>query len=359
MLTLYNHLENINRQVLTTSTSDFFIRSGDFGEGLKYININYSKVISTQNENKWILTFYFYVNGDYFLPTDFFIIDINTPFSYHENVSIYETTDSDSKVVYSNKKAYKKVYKTSIIIDINEVDYLIESQGKTIGFDIKFSANPDVLKSSFENITTMDFQNFVNEITDQKIHINVDFTNVYNSDSYGVFSIPKKEVFDVDKKQEYIAYPVIVDGQDYINNEFKNIIKLVNLTTEYNKKIRIDNIYLNIIYSHQNNFKNDSINLSNLNIEGFSNIDISLKNYDIYYEKSEGKMKIKNGNKGIYFNFETKGYYLLEFSLYLDNIRKNFVFKNNFNYFQTNDFYNINCIETDKLLENFNVVKNY
>ena len=360
MLIVYNQQKNFKNDVpQLLSTKDFTIKSGDFGDGFKYLNINYSKVISTQNENKWILTFYFYVNGDYFLPTDFFIIDINTPFGVYENVSIYETTDYESKIIYDNKKPYKKIYKTSISIDINEIEYLLESQGKQIGFDIKFSANPDVLKTSFENISTKDFQNFVNETTDQKIHIDVDFTNIYNSEYYGVFSIPKKEVFDINKRQEYVGYPIILKGKNYTDDPFLNIVELTEIKTNSDKNIRIDNVYLNIIYRYQNKYKNDNINLSNLNINNTTNLSISLENYDVYYDKNEGKMQIKNGNKGMYFGFETNGYYIVEFSLYIDNIKKNFIFKNDFNHLKDNNFYNINCMQTNNLLENFNVVKNY
>lgn len=360
MVNLYNYFENIQNKVpLPKSTKDFTISSGDFGDGFKYLNINYSKVISTQNENKWILTFYFYVNGSYFLPTDFFIIDINTPFGVYENVSIYETTDAESKILYDNKKEYKKIYKTIVSIDINEVEYLLQSQGKQIGFDIKFSANPEVLKTSFENISTKDFQNFVNEITDQKIHLDIEYKNVYNADLYGVFSIPKKEVFDTNKRQEYIGYPIILKGQNYVDDPFQNILELTSLKTDINKNIRIDNVYLNIIYNYQNKYKNDAIDLSNININGLTNLDINLEKYDIYFDKKESKMQIKNGNKGLYFDFETDGYYIVEFSLYVDNIKKNFIFKNNFKHLKENSFYNINCLETNKILENFNVIKNY
>lgn len=345
-----------NQQIVKSNFYVNRLNSYEIVGKFNYFRFDYSRVKIEENKNILTFSFYLYFMGDYFLPADFFRLNINMPFASIENNPITLTNDYESTKDLSSMYSNYKIYKSNVIFNLNEVEWLQYSKNKKFEAILNLSVDTSSIGNN-SNISAIDFQNFINEIFDQKTSIQCTYNNVFNlEESLNTYDYTNY-FFDNIHVWKDIAHYYEFKFKNYTNTN--NFYELLSIDKLVGTSYIVKNIKLELVYNYNNKTYTSYFDIPNLEKENEKLFTISLDGYEIYYDQNEKDYKLRKGDKGINFDFDTYGYYNISFEIETYKEIRYFKGKNTFSYIKSQYQDKTEIVNNTEPLKNYKELKNY
>lgn len=307
----------------------------------KYIDYQYVFVKANYSFYKIFFEIEVYIANNFFLPSDFLLLNVNSPSFKVEDLMLIKTQKIVDINIPNIQYDVCSIYKTEFSIDVSGDNFFNGTADKYFELDISFGLNPNSIKNDNGEIDINNFNQLINEISLSKVKVPFYHQNkiLINKNDYYEHIVSIES--DSRNKMNLIRNRLFIKLFDF---EYANepIRKLFNIYFDKTYNVTFKNVVLNLNYSINNYKKNAKLEFnSELNTSG-KNILFELNNYETYYDEKKEEIIFQKGNNGIYFPFDTYGEYDINFTLLINNKPVNYEIINTFNYSSSSN--NLNFI---------------
>lgn len=330
MIFVKNSSINTNRYWIDKINSSFFNKN-------EFIDIQYCKVIVEQNYYKLKFNLIFYVSNNFFLPANSLTVKAIAPTFEVDNIPLIKTNKTIDTSIENIQKDTIDVFATSFDVDISEDFFFNGTSNKSFDLNLTFNFDSSLLNKDNSNIEANVFETFISELLNCKFDIkinNISYISVLSNGTYNhVYA------YENDNLNNYLNhYKKIKFNLENFSSIDYSIKKLFSFEVfDEIKKITISNILLTLNYKHNGIDKIAQLKFDTEYDYWSNNLAFVLNDYETYFDKNKNEIIFQNGNRGIFFPFDTNGFYEIAFALTINNKPIKYKLKNNFSYiYQTN-----------------------
>ncbi len=325
MIVAKNLYSNSDLYWIQKIDSKYFVRN-------QYVDVQYCKVYLQQNYYKLRFNLVFYISNNFFLPANSITTKIVGPTFEVNDIPLIKSNDTINNSIENLQYDTISVYKTMFEIDISNDPFFQGTSNKSFDLNISFDFDTSQLNKENSSIESQTFETFISELLNSSFDIRI-MNNSY------IF-IPNKGIYnhvfayENDNLNNSFVHSkkVKFDFQNFSSVDY-SIKKLFNFEViDGTNNLTISNVHLKLHYKYDEidkmaelKFDTESDYLSN-------NLSFVLNNYETYFDKSKNEIIFQNGNKGIFFPFNTNGFYEISFILIINNKPITYNLRNNFSY---------------------------
>lgn len=326
-----------------------------------FVDIRYSEIKFTFNENKIIVDLLFHVAGNFNLPQGAIKTKIVTPGFEINDLTIIDTNlKVNSNFAYGFPDA-SKIFTSRFIVDQNENDFLQQNPNAIFDMYAYFVLNTQQLEGL--NLSNEVVNNFISDLNRVQIKYQIDlrqknlidskygFThNVNQLSSLKIISEIKqinKPTIKSKQFNEFVPITFILQNYQNISTGFKTIFYL---RKHNSNSIRINLKNFKIVYFDDDKTKEtNEIKINKIIDTKDSVISYDLENYELSYDEKNNNYQLVPGINGIKFDKDMNGYYLLNLSVIISGKLQNYTIKNGFIYLKSTQELKITFDENDFL----------
>ena len=279
--------------------------------------------------------------GDFYLPLNSFYANFSFPSQEISNVNFNLSSDQSLIDPITANFDYCKVYNGNFNMSIIEDNYFLQPlTDAKISMMTNLLIDTSTLNNLETNISQTDLDNFANEVYNQNKLTNFYYSNTFVSNlNNGYF----KNVYEyyIDDTSTLESYNSIQYNSNNYSLIKSPIINLMTLTS--NCEFSILQIGVEFFYSTYNSDEIKTLNYSNNNYKTVQNsIDINFELKTLYDFKNNTVNKSLFGMDGFYCPDLCSGEYKVEIIINQFGSTKKIIFKNQFSFLQSNNYFTIN-----------------